>query len=369
MSGSLRAYLSDPFLGLLWRRIREAGPIRSVSLDITHRCNLRCTGCYYFSEGMDRFRSAQAEAALDRWIAQEKERGTNFVTVVGGEPSLVLHRLEKLYAHFRLSVATNGLRKIPMEGFEDLPIGISLWGSPQTDRLLRGSGKIDVFAKALKNYRNDARAFWYYTVAPGLAHEVETVVARCLDNGNRILFNYYSDLMGQGGVLDYRQGFDRVREVIDRLIERYPGQLLTTSWFNQVVTTGELLGQRWGYDVCTNVSNNYLPNAARLENGQPYNRHFRAYNADFETVRRCCTGIDRDCASCFDTWEHFSWIMIHMKKHMANVALFTCWLTTMYMFYFITRLVPQDEGAALLPELQRRVRQAMLALQPAKASC
>ncbi len=361
MSGSLRTYLEDPFLGRLWQRIRAAGPIRSVSLDITHRCNLRCTGCYYFEEGMDRFHTAEAEAALDRWIERERARGTNFVTIVGGEPSLVLHRLEKLYAHFRLSVATNGLRRIPFEGFEELPIGISLWGNADTDRQLRGSGKVDVFRKALDNYRNDERAFWYYTVAPGLAHEVEEVVARCIDNGNRVLFNYYSDLAGKGGALDYRQGFERVREVIDRLIDRYPDRILTTAWFNQVVTSGRLFDQQWGYEVCTNLSTNYAPNAERLKNGQPYNRHFRAYNADFETVRRCCTGIDRDCASCFDTWEHFSWIMIHMKKHMANVHYFTCWLATMYMFYFITRLVPRDEGAALLPELHRRVKTAMQA--------
>ena len=47
---------------------------------------------------------------------QELTRGTNFVTAVGGEPSLMLGRLKKLYDNFFLSTATNGLRKIPYRG-------------------------------------------------------------------------------------------------------------------------------------------------------------------------------------------------------------------------------------------------------------
>jgi hypothetical protein len=52
---SLRQYLKDPFLKSLYQEIRDAGPIRSISLDITSKCNLRCAGCYYFAEGMDQF--------------------------------------------------------------------------------------------------------------------------------------------------------------------------------------------------------------------------------------------------------------------------------------------------------------------------
>ncbi|MEK6781798.1 MAG: radical SAM protein [Bacteroidota bacterium] len=126
MQNSLREYLKDPFLDQLYSEIKAAGPIRSVSLDITHQCNLRCTGCYYFEEDMDRY-STSNESLLDNWIITEKERGTNFVTIVGGEPSLALPRLKKIYDNFKLNVATNGLIKIRKEGFENMPIGIALW--------------------------------------------------------------------------------------------------------------------------------------------------------------------------------------------------------------------------------------------------
>ena len=50
----LSTYLSDPFLYKLYSRVRKAGSLRSISLDLTHDCNLRCDGCYYFEEEMDK---------------------------------------------------------------------------------------------------------------------------------------------------------------------------------------------------------------------------------------------------------------------------------------------------------------------------
>ncbi|MDZ7362640.1 MAG: hypothetical protein ONB46_18230, partial [candidate division KSB1 bacterium] len=37
---------------------------------------------------------------------------------------------------------------------------------------------------------------------------------------------------------------------------------------------------------------------------------------------------------------------------------FTNWLTTMYLFYLINRIVDFDEGIKLLPEIHRRTSQA-----------
>ncbi len=353
--GSLKAYLSDPFLRDLYRQIRAAGPVRSISVDLTHKCNLRCKGCYYFAEDMDAYQ-ARDEEEFDGFLQSEAERGTNFMTIVGGEPTLVMQRIKKIYDRFKCSVATNGLRRIPYEGFEQLPIGVAIWGDRQTDAALRAPDESkDLFSRALKNYRGDSRAFFYYTVAPGTADQIESVVEECVQNGNAVLFNYYSDLAGLGGPYDYRQGFDRVRREIDRMIERYPDRILLSSYFNRVISSGRLYDMTWGYDVCTNLSTNYEANQERLANGHPYNPHFRAYFADFKTVRRCCTGIHRDCDSCFDTWEHFSWIMIHLRKHLGSKQEFTHWLTTMYLFYLINRLVDYEEGIKLLPEIHSRV--------------
>ena len=328
--------------------IRGAGAIRPISLDITSKCNLRCAGCYYFAEGMDKIDARRDERAFDALIESELERGTNFVTVVGGEPALVPERLRKLYANFKINVATNGLIRIPEDGLEEMPLGIALWGNRETDSNLRDRGRRDLFSIALDNYRGDERAFWYYTVAPGCADEVEDVVDECVANGNRVLFNYYSDVESLGGDLDYRRGFDDVHAQVERMIARYPDQVYTTRYLSEVITSGRLLGERWGYDVCTNLTFDNEVNHERQQNGKPFNRHFRAINADFTTTRRCCTGVSRDCDSCFDTWEHFSWIMINMRAHLGSKQDFSNWLTTMFAFYVVNRLVPFEEGLELL---------------------
>ena len=348
----LSTYLQDPLLKGMYDAIRKVGPVRSIALDITSKCNLRCSGCYYYVEGMDKVHISQDDCAFDELLQKEQERGTNFITVVGGEPALVPGRLKKIYKNFKMNVATNGLIKIPYEGLETMPLGIAVWGDHQTDAKLRGNGKQDYFATALENYQDDPRAFWYYTVAPGYAHEIESVVEQCIDNGNRVLINYYSDVAKLGGRLDYRQGFGTVQKEIDRMIELYPDKLYTTHYFNEVVTSGHLYGETWGYDVCTNLSANNEVNQERLKNGKLFNKHFRAYNADFKTTRRCCTGINRDCGSCFDTWEHFSWIMINMRKHLGSRDEFANWLSTMFVFYLVNRLVDFEQGLKYLPEIQ-----------------
>jgi MoaA/NifB/PqqE/SkfB family radical SAM enzyme len=350
----LSRYLEDPDLGRMYQLVRAAGAVRPISLDLTSKCNLRCTGCYYYAEGMDQVDHRRDDDAFDALIESEQARGTNFVTVVGGEPALEPGRLRKLYRHFKMNVATNGLIPIPREGLENMPMGIAVWGSRETDARLRGQPGKDLLSTALENYRGDPRAFFYYTVAPGHAHEIEDVVGQIVENGNKVLFNYYSDVSERGGELGYAQGFGAVRREVDRMIDRYPDMMYTTPYLNRVTTRGELMGQRWGYDVCTNLTVDNEINTHRQQTGKPYNPHFRAINADFKTTRRCCTGSTRDCASCFDTWEHFSWIMINMRKHLGNRREFTDWLSTMFAFYVVNRLVDPGEGHELLARVQAR---------------
>lgn len=348
----LKDYLADPLLGAMYGMVRSAGPIRPISLDLTSKCNLRCAGCYYYAEGMDKVDARRDDRAFDELIESELARGTNFVTVVGGEPALEPGRLRKLHANFKMNVATNGLIRIPSDGLEDMPLGIAVWGNRETDSKLRDRGRRDLFSIALDNYRGDPRAFWYYTVAPGCAREIEAVVEECVANGNRVLFNYYSDVSSLGGELDYRGGFGDVHAEIERMISRYPGMMYTTRYLNDVITTGKLQGESWGYDTCTNLTFDNPVNRERQQNGKPFNRHFRAINADFKTTRRCCTGVDRDCASCFDTWEHFSWIMINMRSHLGSKQEFSNWLTTMFSFYVVNRLVDFEAGLELLHKAQ-----------------
>jgi hypothetical protein len=354
MAGEWKEYLKDPFLDRLYATIKTAGTLRSIVLDLTHVCNIRCQGCYFFAEHMDDSKAPKAEQEFDDFVQRELARKTNFVTAVGGEPSLMLPRLKKLYDRFYLSTATNGLRKIPYEGFENLGIGVSVWGDHETDTRLRGNGIIDVFAKGLNNYRNDRRAIWYYTTTPGNAHEIESVVEQCVANGNFIAFNYYGDLEEIGGKCS--GDFGKVRSEVDRMLDRFPDRILTSTYINEVTTTNMLLGEKWGYDVCCTISTDNPVNSERMRNGHPFNPHFRAYNSDLKTTRRCCVGIDSDCNKCYNVYARFSWIMTHLERHLSSKKDFTNWLSSLYLFYLGNRIIDFEEGVSLLPELHDRLR-------------
>jgi len=225
MASNLKKYLKDPELHKMYRLIREAGAIKSISLDLTHECNLRCQGCYYFGEGMDKIDIPSEESDFDQFIDSEKERGTNFVTIVGGEPTLRIDRIKKIYDNFKTNVATNGLIKIPVKGFENLPIGIALWGGHRTDSKLRNNGKRDLFQIAKDHYKDDPRAFWYYTVSPAYSGEIESVVTECIENGNSVLFNYFSDILGPTPTGTQHYQFYEVEQIINKLIKKYPDKV------------------------------------------------------------------------------------------------------------------------------------------------
>jgi hypothetical protein len=147
--------------------------------------------------------------------------------------------------------------------------------------------------------------------------------------------NFYGDLASLGGKPDHRQGFSQMRHEINKMIERYPDRILLSSYMSEAISTGILYDETWGYDVCSSISTDNAINRERLTNGKAYNPHFRAYNPDLRSTRRCCVGNERDCSTCFDVWAHMSWIMLHMKRHLSSKQEFTNWLTTIYLFYLI----------------------------------
>jgi hypothetical protein len=351
----LAEYTADPFLGAMWRAIRTVKPLRSISLDVTRNCNLRCKGCYFFAENMDASPEAD-ESELGEFIERELSRGTNFVTVIGGEPSLAIDRLRRLSQNFRLIIVTNGLKRIPMEGLEHAAIAVSMWGDRETDRLLRGANRLDIFDRALANYLGDHRVAWYITLPPSPAPTTAEVIDACVREGHLVGFNFYGDVEGIAGQFDHRHGFEGAREFVRAMIQRHPTHIAFSEYLNTVISTGQMQGLRWGYEVCGSISADNPKNIARIANGQPYSPHFRAYNPDLRTTRRCCVGEDRDCRSCFDVWAHMSWITLNLERHLRSVGDFADWLTTVYLFYGVARLVDQNEFRMTLPLIHEQKR-------------
>jgi len=112
----------------------------SGSIDLTHRCNLRCVHCY-LSGNAERRRTNHQEMSAGRIVSlldEITEAGCLYLLITGGEP-LLREDFPEIYRHARTcglvtSIFTNGtlLTDSLVELFEDMPpqlIEISLYGA------------------------------------------------------------------------------------------------------------------------------------------------------------------------------------------------------------------------------------------------
>lgn len=98
--------------GTLYRYLRKK-PF-SVSFDITNKCNIRCSYCYYFSREPPEELSDEEMIGLIKGVAENG--GFFHATFIGGEPTLRLNVLAEGVRLFPQSwVNTNGLNGFPPE--------------------------------------------------------------------------------------------------------------------------------------------------------------------------------------------------------------------------------------------------------------
>jgi sulfatase maturation enzyme AslB (radical SAM superfamily) len=212
ISAQVRVVLQDhpDLLSRFLTLQRLAVSVRPSEFHVTNACNIRCDGCWFFAFGHDKTSNEVKDVdRLNNVIEEIRARKRiNAALLIGGEPTLFPDRLQVFRSKFRyLTISTNGLRQLPKEGFEDVAVGITLFGGGPLDDQLRGikpGGQrfTGLLQTALANYRDDPRAgFIFALTEPGVGY-IEDTVRRIQDNGNRVQFSYYSNYGGQGGTVD-----------------------------------------------------------------------------------------------------------------------------------------------------------------------
>jgi hypothetical protein len=315
-----------------YRRIAHLN-IRSSIYDLTNRCNLRCKGCFFFSSGEHHVKEEMDIEKWEHFIDQEKARGVNLAILIGGEPTLCMDRLAAFYKRLPTYCATNGLIKVPRDQFPDMMVGISLWGGGEDEKVLRGK---DTFAISSKNYEGDPYAYYLYTITPKQVGKIERVIKRIADVGLKLHLQLLSNDESVDG-FNWRQGeLDDLRCEMDEMLDRYPQTIISSKYYHEVITTGMMLGRRFGWQECPSVTesmDNRKPPARRLI-------HFYRWAADLQTVHRCCTSATRDCSTCKDGAAHMSWIMVNKRAHMNTARDFQNWIEVYEMFAKLYRLIP-----------------------------
>lgn len=303
--------------------------VRASEYLLTNACNIRCEGCWFFGNDFDKNNRELTELDGVRDFARrERARGVNYAIIIGGEPTLIPKRLEAFAEEMDyVTISTNGLKKLPTEGFEKVAVQISLFGGGTLDdelRAIKPGGKrfTGLFDQALRSYRGDPRACFVFAITEDGLDHIEETVRRISDNGNRVSLNFYSKYNTDDPL--HMENAPRLAAEALRVKELYPEALLSHPYFINTLVTGRSHFGEFGYDVCPSLSVDNPQHADRLNNGHPVLPKFNAWAADCETVNFCCTS--GHCTDCRDSQAILSWLLVNMDKFRDSEALFKTWI-------------------------------------------
>jgi hypothetical protein len=132
------------------------------------------------------------------------------------------------------------------------------------------------------------------------------------------------------------QQLQDVRAEMDGLLDAYPRTVISSKYYHEVITTGMMMGRRFGWAECPSVTeplDTRSPQPKRLI-------HFIRWAADLQTMHRCCTSATRDCSTCKDGAAHMSWVMVNKKEHLATAKDLQNWIEVYEMFAKLYRFIP-----------------------------
>ena len=320
-----------------WLRLRElTRKIRTSEYQITNACNLRCKGCWFFEYDFDQHtRDAKDLHSLHTFLRKERGRGVNAALVIGGEPTLFPHRVAAFVDHMDyVTVATNGLKKLPTQGFEQVALLVALFGGSRLDdelRAIRPGGRrfTGLLRESLRNYRHDPRAFYLFAITEDGIDQIEETVKRIGDNGNRLHFSFYSKYHGDDP-LKVEDG-RRLLDTALRASQLYPDTVASHPYYIETMITGRSHWSMFGYQVCPSISVDHPDHVERLENGHPVLPGFNTWAADLETVNFCCTS--GHCDGCRDSQAVFSWLLTNVHRFRENKQLLKTWIEIAESFW------------------------------------
>jgi len=321
----------NPELKIRFEKVTSfARQVRVSEYHLTNACNIRCKGCWFFEFEHDlESREVKDLNSLEKFLINERERRhINTALVIGGEPALFLDRLSLYKSVMKyVTVSSNGLQKIPYEGFEDVTIGLTLFGGGPLDdelRAIKPSGKRfnGLFEKALFNYKDDPRAGFVYAITEDGIPYIEETVRRIHENGNILNFNYYSKYDQMTPVDGMRK--NALLEEALRVKKLFPNTVISHEYYIKAMLTGE---SHWGifsYDECPSISVSHPAHKDRLQNGNPYLPQFNTWSADLRTVKFCCTS--GHCTGCRDSQAVFSWLMVNVRHFSSSEEELQTWI-------------------------------------------
>jgi hypothetical protein len=313
----------DEASSIFWQRLKsQILPLRPSQYDLTSICNLTCEGCLFFS-GSDYLKHKDVDniEIVNKFFEAEAARGVRYGYFGGAEPSLVEEKLVAAFSHIPYGVVfTNGTRTISRE--IKYRIHVSVWGLPERSRILRGA---DMLSKQIKNYKNDNRAVFVFTITQQNLEDLPYIAEICRDNGLKLTFNHYSptekyqsymsgveggdkyhNLSGDEGALILDDAaLHKSNELIGNLMAQFPNTILYSSELNDLINNPLGLYSEIKDGVATDC-------ASTLTSA------LRHHNTDLQrSVAKCCSP-NIDCKSCRLYAQSFATILTRATREMRH---------------------------------------------------
>jgi len=127
-----------------------------------------------------------------------------------------------------------------------------------------------------------------------------------------------------------------IRTEMDAMLDAYPAAVISSKYYHEIITTGKMLGRRFGWDQCPSVT---LP----LDHRNPQPKRlidFIRWASDLKTMHRCCTSETRDCSTCKDGAAHMSWVMVNKRAHIRTTKDLQNWIEVYEMFAKLYQFIP-----------------------------
>lgn len=247
----------------------------TAAIDITHRCNLHCSHCYWWKQDHPK---ELDDSGMIRLMRSLRAMGLRAAILYGGEPTLRPDVCRAAGEIFDATLAfTNGTN-----GFPALPNGqwiLSLDGPEEINDAIRGKGVYDL---AVQNVRRGIR--------PPIVHmTISRLNRNCVEDFVREMlalpikgmgFSFFTPNAGEDDGPALRlQERDRAVEELLRLRSRYGDKVgFTRAMAHQLKSNGAF--RQWNrYATC------------------PVSRRVWCYHSD-GTGKACTYGNDADCSRC-----------------------------------------------------------------------
>ncbi|TCS41942.1 radical SAM protein [Reinekea marinisedimentorum] len=313
---SFTKYLENPEIYARYNKVKPYFKLRSSAYDLTTRCQLKCEGCYFFSGESSHVEDSTDVKKWRHFFITEQERGINYFNLAGAEPALVP---DLLFAAWNVlpfgTIFTNGLKLIDRE--INYRIHISVWGDEKGDKEYRG---VNCLPKQLKNYQDDNRAVFVYTINKNNIDQLPSVAHRIVSSGHRMTFNFFSNPVGEHSPLQLDEcSRKRAYDTVVSLIEQYGSSILFSRYSAEVHTASESLYKQFDCP-CPRVADNG-------KKGLGIGQRYRSYRADHthHSSSDCCAPN----TECFDCRLYAAGSLIvpsRMDLHVSSEDLFRGWL-------------------------------------------